>query len=413
MNKTVSLIRYAKTGNGWRRGAVVIGKSGRLKPDYMMLGGREVHCPEGRYQLIRYEGTKPIYTDLGNDATDALARYRAEESKASAKVAAMTAGLELVDDGGTRKTLRQYVADFLAMHRALPHRSDDSVSVYTAITALFLEVCTAIGSRYPEDVSKENVIRFYAAMCDKQWDERTRANRYMSLRGFLRYCEIDPKKLIDKGTHALLKKYTKRKPNNYTPEVVEKLIAASTDENRALLWDFAYKTGLRDSELRMVTRYDLHGLDGDNPTLHVKERDEYGRIKDAEERIVELHPSLVPRLRAWLRENPKRVLLFGTVNDRPDTKMLLALKVSAKRAGLNCGRCIAVEKGKQVSCKDRPVCHEFTLHRFRRTYTTRLLRATGGDLRSVMERTGHADMASVMRYLEPAASVRQAVNTAF
>lgn len=156
----------------------------------------------------------------------------------------------------------------------------------------------------------------------------------------------------------------------------------------------------------MITRHDLYGLDADRPTLHVKERDKYGQIKDAEERVIELHPSLVAPLMAWLEANPERVLLFGTNTDKPDGHMLRALKRDARRAGLNCGRCKGC-RGKNDECSD------YTLHRFRRTYTTRMLRATGGDLRSVMQRTGHSDITSVMRYLERASTIRDAVAAAF
>ena len=79
---------------------------------------------------------------------------------------------------------------------------------------------------------------------------------------------------------------------------------------------------------------------------------------------------------------------------------------SDRADGLNCGHCKGC-LGKNNECR------EFTLHRFRRTYTTRMLRASGGDLRSVMERTGHSDLASVMRCLEPQAEFRAAVAQAF
>jgi len=400
VNQTVTLVRYAAIeGKGWRRGAAVLTKNGRLKPDVMLLGGLEVHCSNGRYQMRKYQGRNPVYTELGTDPTDALNRFRAEETKVKARVVAVAAGLEVLSPDQSRKTLRQHAAAFLDMHRNLPHRSDDSVRVYTMVTSSFIRLCKPA---FPEDVTKDDVIRWHGWMRK----DRTASDRYMALRGFLRYCGLEPGRLIPKGSHKLLKTYTKKVVNAYTPEVVQKLIDAATSEHRGLLWEFAYKTGLRDSELKMVTRYDLHGLDTDDPILHVKERDEYGNIKDAEERKIELHPALVPKLRKWLSENPGKVLLFGTANDKPDTKMLLALKVTARRAGLNCGRCSGC-KGK------RNECGEFTLHRFRRTYTTRMLRATGGDLRSVMARTGHADLASVMRYLEPEARIREAVAAAF
>ncbi len=321
-----------------------------------------------------------------------------------AERAALAADLEVSTPVENRKTLRQYAAAFLEMHRNLPHRSDDSVQVYTMVTSTFIKLCRVA---FPEDVTKDDVIRWHGWMrTELEYSDRTAANRYTDLRGFLRYCGVDPDRIIPKGTHKLLKQYTERLPNMYAPEVVKKLIAAATDENRALLWEFAYKTGIRDSELQMVTRFDLHGLDTDEPMLHVRERDEYGNIKDAEERKIELHPALVPKLHKWLSENPNKVLLFGTRNDKPDTKMLKALKVTARRAGLNCGCCSGCRSG-------RNECMEFTLHRFRRTYTTRMLKATGGDLRSVMQRTGHEDLASVMRYLAPEAKIREAVEAAF
>jgi integrase len=302
------------------------------------------------------------------------------------------------------RTLKQCAADFLTLHENLPHRAEDSLGVYTLITSGFLALTDAT---YPKDVTQDDVIRWHGWMRQtKKYGDRTCSNRYKSLRGFLRYCGLNPSSIIDAGTHKMLKQYTRKVVNTYTLEVVNTLIKHSMDENRALLWDFMYKTGLRDSEVQAVTRYDLHGLDTDAPMLHVKERDEYGRIKDAEERTVELHPSLVEPIKTWMKKHPTKVLLFGTVNDCPDTKMLLALKLTARRAGLNCGYC----KGCLGS---RNECREFTLHRFRRTFTTRLLRATGGDLRSVMARTGHSDLTSVMRYLEPAAHIRAAVATAF
>jgi hypothetical protein len=38
-NETVTLLRSAKiVGLGWRRGQAIVGKTGRVKPDFMLLG---------------------------------------------------------------------------------------------------------------------------------------------------------------------------------------------------------------------------------------------------------------------------------------------------------------------------------------------------------------------------------------
>ena len=72
------------------------------------------------------------------------------------------------------------------------------------------------------------------------------------------------------------------------------------------------------------------------------------------------------------------------------------LKEAARRAGLNCGTY-------DVCLGQLRQCREWTLHKFRRTYCTTLLRS-GIDLRTVQAFMGHADLASTMRYLRPAAS---------
>lgn len=415
MNSTLAMVRYAKLENGWRRGKIIKQANGKIKHPFMLVGGVETDAPQGRYQIIRYNGTRPVYTDLGNDPTAAMSRFKAEESKAGKRVdaikAAEKAGLKIEEEepaGEKAKTLTSLATAFLEMHRNLPHRSNDSLSRYTLVTRTFLEQCRA---KYPAQVTVDDVSR-WAGHIQRELDyaDRGRSNMYTSLRTFLRYCGLDPAKIIDKGSHKLLKAYTKKKPTQYTPEQVQALIDVALDENEALLWDFAHKVGIRDSELKMVTRDDLHGLTTKEPVVHVKERDEFGNIKDAEERIIELHKSLVPQLKKWLKDNPDRRLLFGTEDDKPNEHLLRTLKRTAHRAKLNCGRCVGCQKfGRNTDSG----CANYTLHKFRRTWSTSLLKATHGDLAAVMLRAGWSDPATAMRYMAPAESVRKALDDAF
>ena len=48
-----------------------------------------------------------------------------------------------------------------------------------------------------------------------------------------------------------------------------------------------------------------------------------------------------------------------------------------------------------------PHCHNWYLHKFRSTFATKHLR-NGVDLRTVQAWMGHKDLASTMRYLQPA-----------
>lgn len=66
--------------------------------------------------------------------------------------------------------------------------------------------------------------------------------------------------------------------------------------------------------------------------------------------------------------------------------------------------CKLEEGGRCEGSKSRRrECREFTLHKFRRTYITTLLR-NGIDLRTVQAYAGHKDIASTMKYLRPASA---------
>ena len=54
-NRKVSLVRYCKTPDGWRRYSAVIGKNGRIKPGFVTVKGRQHHYPEGHYEARYYE----------------------------------------------------------------------------------------------------------------------------------------------------------------------------------------------------------------------------------------------------------------------------------------------------------------------------------------------------------------------
>ena len=76
-NEKVTLLRSAKIpGRGWRRAQTVIGKTGKVKPDFMFLGRgqkrKEVHAPERHYLLRHCDGRLLRYKKLGNDPSEAL-----------------------------------------------------------------------------------------------------------------------------------------------------------------------------------------------------------------------------------------------------------------------------------------------------------------------------------------------------
>lgn len=119
-------------------------------------------------------------------------------------------------------------------------------------------------------------------------------------------------------------------------------------------------------------------------------------MKDSEERDVPVPNDLLEELGKWHKSHPESALVAGTKRGNPNTRLLRTLKHLAKRARLNCGRC----HGCKAKARE---CQQWTLHKFRRTYCTTLLRS-GVDLRTVQAYMGHADIASTMRYLRPASN---------
>ena len=81
-DRKASLIRCAKIpGQGWRRGILIKTKNGRIKPDYIIHKGEQVYCPQGKYEIRYYEGSKAIQKTVGNDLDGALAAFALFEKK--------------------------------------------------------------------------------------------------------------------------------------------------------------------------------------------------------------------------------------------------------------------------------------------------------------------------------------------
>jgi len=79
-NKKVTLLRYCKTESGWRRFPVVIGKTGKVRPDAVLANGQERIYPDGYYCIRTYLGDKPQYTNVG---TDQRKRFRSSSERRS------------------------------------------------------------------------------------------------------------------------------------------------------------------------------------------------------------------------------------------------------------------------------------------------------------------------------------------
>jgi integrase len=383
-NKTVTLVRYCKTEDGWKRLPIVMGANGKIRPHYAMLKGKPTLLPEGRYELRMYEGKKTIYKDAGKNPVDALRAQHQASKLLIAKDAAGSAGAEILIPEGTKVNLLKKKTEYVNRHLAKGQvRSSETFTI--AIDG-FVE---ATKITYADQVDEASVLRYYAHLRKLGNKDRTIYNKHVSLFGFFEWLKIDTSKLAERAPA-----FTEKQVEIFHRDDLKVLFDSCTGYN-LVTYETLLKTGLR---MREAMHLEWPNVDFRSKVIKVREMidDEYEydvRIKDRAERSVPLPDDLAVTLKAHREANPKTVLVLGTKNDTPNRKWLQMLKRSARSAELNCGRC--------PGCRKNDECNRWTIHKFRATYTTMLLR-NGVDARTVMSYTGHEDLATVLRYLAPA-----------
>jgi integrase len=189
----------------------------------------------------------------------------------------------------------------------------------------------------------------------------------------------------------------------YTPDELDKLFGVMNDDEK-LLFNFFLASACREREITYASWKDIDLARG---LYHIRRKEDVGFTpKSHESREVPLPTELVKQLKQ-ASKNPKHPRwVFVTSNGSPDSHMLRRLKELALRAGLNCGHCVtkhtvgegAARKSVEVSCKDKPVCEHWYLHRLRKTCATRW-QESGIPVRNIQTYLGHKDLETTMRYL--------------
>jgi integrase len=410
-NRTASLIRNANLpGIGWRRGTLIQSKNGRIKDGFMLYNGVEYPAPQGTYQVRHYIGSKAVYVTVGNDLNAAqvmLERLNATRAKEAAEITLGIAPAPKPEED--RKAIEELKLAFLKKRTAGASKSN--TALYTITVESFCKFVAKAGKTLPQEITGDDVYGVYLHWKAQGRKQYTCSNRYSNLRGFLHFLGLNLKELIDPVEHAKMKFKPKKIVQTYTDEEIKKLIAVSS-ERHALVWETFWKFGFRDEELAVL---EWSNIDWVNKTAEVKfktvqvpgrEGTDW-RSKDSEERSVPVEEKLLAKLEVWRQKNPKTRFVFGTRNDVPDIKFLVALKSDWRKAGLNCGQC--------AGClSTRKHCSRAYLHKFRATYLTRMFRFCDNP-RDVMLLAGHSSIETSLKYLQPSAqpSLQRAANAAW
>ncbi len=380
-NTRVILMRLCKTPKGWRRYPVVFAKNGRLKSNVVLEVGEEREYPVGRYQLRYYEGRKPVYKDVGENASEALAARTRQANLLLTKQTAKIAGVKIEDGMPRRKSL---LAEFQRFIEAAESRgSREAAEVYRTAVSKFIEITS---KTYVDEINPDDLLKYQRWMRDKEYSDRTIYNRHSNVLAFLRFVGLDAKKLAPRHP-----KYEKQLPEVYTPEEMSQFFASLKNEQLYMVFSIFLECGLREQE---AVYLEWANVDLSRGVLRVRANPRFDfKVKDSEQRDVPIPADLLERMKRWRDKRPHARLVAGTKTDKPNTHLLRTLKRLVNKAKMNCGHC--------PGCVQYKECSHWYLHKFRATYITRLLRE-GLDLRTVMRLSGHSDMESVMRYLSPA-----------
>jgi integrase/recombinase XerD len=84
MNREVNLTKRVQTPYGWRYCRVVLSANGRVKPDLVVVNGKQETHKEGAYYLEWREGAKRVRLSVGKDPADASARRQRKEAELNA-----------------------------------------------------------------------------------------------------------------------------------------------------------------------------------------------------------------------------------------------------------------------------------------------------------------------------------------
>jgi integrase len=376
---TVKLYYTCKTPQGtWKRFPAAIGRNGKIRPRYAQVEAAQVCYPEGHYVLRHSEERRTIWTNAGEDAAHAQAKQLHLSKMLVAQDAAEDAGTGLVDTPGM-VSLKSKASEFHARQIA---RGKKRAAVQ--FKQAFEEFLTVVRVPNADQLTEAHILRWYAALRAKN-DDRTIYNKHVSVFGFLTWAGVNTKKLAERAPA-----YTQKAVEVYRPEELAQFFCHLTIPYHRIVFEVLLKTGLRMQEAMYL---EWHQIDFARGTLTVRERNGDGfEIKDRAERTLPIPSDLIAHLKKW-KEDHSGKLVLGTQNETPNWKWLPLLKRLVRQAGLNCGHC--------RGCQEHNECKHWYLHKFRATYTTFLLRS-GIDPRTVMQYTGHADMATIMRYLSPA-----------
>lgn len=331
-----------------------------------------------------------------------------------------------------RVTVKEAAADFL---KAKQHKAKRTLAAYRLALDGFAASLPA-RMRFVDEVTEDTVRHFVDKLTAAGFSPKTVKNRVLIVSFLLK--RVGSKV---KTRWAELPTIEKQPVRAFSQDELRTLFEAFSPEQHAV-FSFFLGTGCREQE---VSHAEWSDLDFPHRIFTVQAKPEWGFTpKSHEARQIPLPEELVTMLKARKKHHEGK-LIFPNRDGRPNGHFLRTLKRVALEAGLNCGHCtgitknltskdrdkrvhehfydekpFAIEKAlaepKKLSCKEYPVCDLWYLHRFRKTFATKMHHA-GIPLRDLQRILGHKSLETTEQYLADsdmkAAHVRKFADAAF
>src|SRR5438445_5573225 len=228
MNREVNLSKRVRTSKGLRYCSVVTSKNGRIKPDVVLIDGKEERHTEGAYYLSWYVGRKLIRLSVGKDAADAGARRLQKEAELNAANNGEVPQIPSQNDQNGQNGHRSValaVTGFLDETKLT--KKPKTLAAYRTALSYFTESCPKL---YLEDLERKDLLKFSAFLRDEKGQApRSCWNKFSNVMSFLKAQGI--RGLVGKNDWP---RFVEEEPEVYSNEDLKQLFAKCGPEER--LW---------------------------------------------------------------------------------------------------------------------------------------------------------------------------------
>lgn len=380
MNLRVNLTKRVSIAGKDRFCPVVISGNGRIKPDWVVIDGKEDKFPGGAYYIDWTIAGKRKRISIGTDPAQALTRKLRKETE----LRAGSQGITIVPQDELEKRRRIDAVAATYLDEISISKKPKTYAAYSIALQYFQESCN---KTYVEEIERIDMLRFSAFLREKKGQaDRSVANKFENIMTFLK--AVGMTGIVRKGDWPV---YVEEDVETYEKDDLHAFFAAC-DKEEHLWFEFFLMTGKREQEVIYTTWRDINAS---HCTISVRHKPAWNWTPKAyREREIPVPKKLITSLIAIRPNNPGDSLIFPTSGGKPKFDFLDCAKAIARRAKLD--------------------ETEVYLHKFRATFATWHLQA-GVDLRTVQEWMGHKDLESTLRYLRPArgVGVQAKVNATF